>query len=279
MTRLTKNTNNHRDRQPAIDKVSNKTFRDFMKTAHSGSENLQYGINYYVNQENKDKFKYENHLNYSDKQSKLIQQRNKQFNQLMQADDSFEKICLKITAKSTFISGLGSNHITETGINLHPTYGVPFIPGSMLKGVVNNWLIRSSELNKQLIPLLALTGLEGEDENEESQGSKGLLVFHDCFFSQLELKNDIMTPHYGTYYESGIFVEEDQTNPVKFKTVDFKNETELWVTWDKTTVVDDKIKLAKIIIKAIEETGLGAKTNVGYGVFQLKLNEQLSGIS
>lgn len=265
-----------------VNKVSNKTFRDFMA---EGSNNLQYGINYHVNQKDNGKFFYQESLKFSINQSRLIQNRNKQFDDLMKSNDDFESICLTVTATSPFISGLGAEHITETGIYLHHTYGVPFLPGTMLKGVVNQWLEKASKMDESFIPLRQLTGLEENEGSENSQeeenqrGSKGLLIFHDCFFSQLELKKDIMTPHFGSYYGSSKnFVEEDRPVPVKFNAVEFKGNAHLWVSWDKSTKIDDKEKLSKIIAKAIEETALGAKTNVGYGRFKATINKELSGV-
>lgn len=265
------------ERRNVVSKISNKTFRDFMKQASAGSKNLQYGINYYINQNDKQKFSYQDTILLSNEQSQLIKQKNRQFDNLMQRNNHIEKLCLTLKAKSSFISGLGASHVTETGINLHSTYGVPFLPGTMLKGIVNQWLYKASKIDAAFSEILLLTGLE-EDEVSGHTSSKALLHFHDCFFSKIQLKEDIMTPHFQSYYGAdGKFLEEDQTNPVKFKAVEFQDEAKLWITWDKSTIIDDKEKLAQIIIKAIEETGMGAKTNVGYGAFEVEYDPNVGG--
>src|SRR5205085_8112131 len=41
--------------------------------------------------------------------------------------------------KGRMIVGLGSESVLETSISLHRTYGVPYIPGSALKGLAANY--------------------------------------------------------------------------------------------------------------------------------------------
>src|SRR5205085_10984928 len=41
--------------------------------------------------------------------------------------------------KGRMIVGLGSESVLETSITLHHTYGVPYIPGSALKGLAANY--------------------------------------------------------------------------------------------------------------------------------------------
>lgn len=43
-----------------------------------------------------------------------------------------------LTAESRLIIGLGAQNTLETGITLHPIYGVPYIPGSALKGMARS---------------------------------------------------------------------------------------------------------------------------------------------
>lgn len=248
--------------------ISNATFREFVKRSGQKSNNLHYGINYYVHQVTRNytnKFEYADNIQYSPVQRDVMKQRNAMFDQAIQAS---KLNCLKIelTAKSPYISGLGLDHVTETGMILHHTYGVPYLPGTMIKGVVNQWLHKIAHQDASLAPLLSLTGIE-ESPEDETEGAKSLLTFHDCFFNEMKIKDDIMTPHFSEYYQNSNFIEESSPNPVKFKVVQFENTAHLWVTWSNQVEVDDKNKLGQLICKAIKETGLGAKTTVGYGYF------------
>lgn len=48
---------------------------------------------------------------------------------------------LKLTTKSRLVVGLGDESVYETSIRLHRNYGVPYIPGSALKGVTKHYAI------------------------------------------------------------------------------------------------------------------------------------------
>ena len=45
-----------------------------------------------------------------------------------------------VTAERLII-GLGTDHVAETGLLLHHVYGLPYIPGSALKGITRAWAI------------------------------------------------------------------------------------------------------------------------------------------
>src|SRR5437764_360207 len=47
--------------------------------------------------------------------------------------------CVELRVTGRLIVGLGADNILETGITLHHTYGVPFIPGSGLKGLAAHY--------------------------------------------------------------------------------------------------------------------------------------------
>lgn len=269
MARNNKNNRANGHNNSTIVKKSNSTFTEFMKKASQQQKNLHYGINYYVNYSNK--FNYEENIQVNREQLKLVDHRNQLFNQAIEKNTNLNKISLKINSKSSFISGLGANHITETGLNLHQTYGVPYLPGQMIKGVVNNWLEKTKDHYSEIEPLLQLAGIE-ENKEQYIAGSKGYLTFHDVFFSEFKLKNDIMTPHYNEYYSSGDkFTEMQNPVPIQFKVVDFEVPANLWVTWGNDVKIDDPNQLKLLIKKAIEETGLGAKTSLGYGQFNVEI--------
>lgn len=44
-------------------------------------------------------------------------------------------------ADSRLLVGLGNAHVKETHLNLHHTYGVPYIPGSSLKGICRHYVV------------------------------------------------------------------------------------------------------------------------------------------
>ncbi|MDR0522562.1 MAG: type III-B CRISPR module RAMP protein Cmr6, partial [Planctomycetaceae bacterium] len=98
----------------------------------------------------------------------------------------------EFTVDSRMIIGLGSSNVLEAGITLHQTYGVPYIPGSALKGLTAHYAYEngvSDEHRKWIF---------GE------QDFAGLVQFHDAWLEPKDVKDcllqDVMTPHHQDYY-------------------------------------------------------------------------------
>jgi len=66
--------------------------------------------------------------------------------------------------------GLGVPHPLETGITLHHLYGVPYLPGSAVKGVTRAWRLRA--IAKEFgIPRLAVTEVKRWKNNSHDRGT------------------------------------------------------------------------------------------------------------
>lgn len=111
---------------------------------------------------------------------------------------------------SRFVLGMGIEHPIENGLTWHPTLGVPYLPGSSLKGIVRSW-IREEYGNKEL-----------ENLNFGSQDGVGELIFFDLLPIQpVRLAREIMTPHYGKYYqEKAIPGDWESPVPIQFLAVE-----------------------------------------------------------
>jgi CRISPR-associated protein Cmr6 len=225
--------------------------------------------------------------------------------------------CLKLKTASRLVVGLGAGHVLETSLTLHHIFGIPYIPGSALKGVVRMvsfWKIaekldkKSDEQIKDLQEQLYEGKLSDTDENEilkhkllfGAKNFKGLLVFLDAY---PEIQNnqqifdlDVMTPHYQGYYtKNQVPGDWENPNPIPFLTVKKGITFCFNVLFDKfraesiLTLKDDEFpnqakniirewfndNLSKIsdnviewIEKALTEFGVGAKTRLGYGIFE-----------
>jgi CRISPR-associated protein Cmr6 len=166
--------------------------------------------------------------------------------------------------KGRMIVGLGAESILETGITLNRTYGVPYLPGSSLKGLAASFAhkrLESADWRKGTGASHRI--LFGDQE------SSGYVTFHDALWipesDQLPFDLDVMTVHYPKYYQgepiapSGI----ESPNPVAFLTTRGRfllavSGPEAWAT----TALD-------ILQDALCEEGLGAKTATGYGRMEL----------
>ena len=189
------------------------------------------------------------------------------------------------------IVGLGSESVYETSITLHHIYGIPYIPGQAIKGVVRNWVI-IEEFNQDENEALKDKGfclVFGSPENSKIGEHKGNIIFFDAFpmyMNKENIKVDIMNPHYGDYY-SGKKVNGDPVppadylnpNPIPFLTVEgTKFQFILGIKEKNNVEIDDgKFRgqnilevVEKYLKEALEEHGIGAKTAVGYGYMKEK---------
>ena len=93
-----------------------------------------------------------------------------------------------------FATGLGLNNPVENGMAWHHTLGVPYLPGSSVKGLVRGWAEQwldypsQDEINRIFGP----REVENEHEAAESVGS---VIFFDALpAAPVRLAADVMTP-------------------------------------------------------------------------------------
>ncbi|WP_243189977.1 type III-B CRISPR module RAMP protein Cmr6 [Clostridium faecium] len=189
------------------------------------------------------------------------------------------------------VVGLGNPSVTETSMTLHNIYGIPYIPGQALKGVVRSYFlqlysnIEKNEFNKITIDnkkydfKKMYKWIFGEDISEDDN-NKGNLIFFDSFpTSKITVERDIMTPHYTDYYENGKDpIDIFEPNPISFYTVkDTKFNFMFALSKKEINISEDefidyknfKSFILELIQNAFEEHGIGAKTSIGYGYFNI----------
>src|SRR5690554_5154643 len=127
--------------------------------------------------------------------------------QLFATLDEESALVLDATTVAPFTTGLGNAHPLENGFAFLNPYGLPYLPGSGVKGVLRraagelasgDWG-ESSGWNDATIT--ALFGLESGDN--ESEHLRGALRFWDVI-PQIKgdcLSVEIMTPHQKHYYQ------------------------------------------------------------------------------
>jgi CRISPR-associated protein Cmr6 len=160
------------------------------------------------------------------------------------------------------IIGLGAAHPQETSMTLHHLYGIPYIPGSAIKGVTRHWVVFYKFNNN-----------ERDAENDEdfknifgTQKAQGKVIFMDAYPSdEITLKIDIMNPHYPDYYsKNSPPADWQKPNPIKFLTVER--------TKFKFVLLSKEQKLLEKahswLSNALTNFGIGAKTSLGYGIFE-----------
>jgi len=166
-----------------------------------------------------------------------------------------------------FVTGLGNNHPVENGFSWHHTLGIPYLTGAAVKGMVRAWC----EVWEDGIDIQTWFG-----DTEQS----GELIFFDAVpTAPVQLKADIMTPHYGDWYAKGGEIKDVSSEPEKVP-ADWHDPVPVpFLVVDKGAsfqfavakrVEDSKIDLSEVmkaLTQALEWIGAGAKTAAGYGRF------------
>jgi CRISPR-associated protein Cmr6 len=194
------------------------------------------------------------------------------------------------------IVGLGASHPQETSMTLHHIFGIPYIPGSALKGASRHYMIWKfvdeneeelksllgksnfaellKELNKALEKEKNLTVSVGNISFKDlihifgTQNRQGKIIFFDAYpIEEIKLKIDIMNPHYPDYYTKDKPPTDWQNPiPIKFLTVEDTKFRFYLAAKDKDQNLLNHAR--KILNDALLNYGVGAKTSLGYGLFE-----------
>lgn len=175
--------------------------------------------------------------------------------------DCVMKFGKAIAHQQRIVIGTGNENVLETAVTLHRTYGVPYLPGSALKGLTASFARKYYGVN------------HWQKESEEyklvfgNTDESGCIVFFDAlpFYAEKLLHQDVLTPHHPKYYQPGSTVppaDWDDPNPVPFLSATGEylvalaapKGGEAWLN-----VVFDMLR------EALKELGVGAKTSSGYG--------------
>jgi len=176
-------------------------------------------------------------------------------------------LALSFETQGPMVSGLGRSHPVENGFAWHHLLGVPYLPGSSVKGMVRSyvtcWLDGPNEVDET-----DLMRIFGPRKGSIQVGS---VIFLDALpVIPVRLKAEIMTPHYGPYY-TGTKPEPPadwhSPVPIPFLAVDVHQEFLFGVLPRGPGDNEDCQKASEWLSEALEAMGGGAKTASGYGRF------------
>lgn len=172
---------------------------------------------------------------------------------------------------SRLVVGLGGEGVLETSLTLHRTYGVPYIPGSALKGLASRYAHLYLEGEVWRRDLANFRRGEAQAALFGTTEEQGLVVFFDALPlpGKWRLNPDLLNPHHPAYYrgEDEPPADWDSPTPIPFLSVTGtfllalapapgvdREAARPWLeaTW-------------RILIWALKEEGVGAKTSSGYG--------------
>lgn len=168
------------------------------------------------------------------------------------------------------ICGMGGNspYGNIQLFRLHHVFGIPYIPASVIKGSLRNYIILEQfrgdeEKAEETVEFRELFGT-----NANGMQAEGKIVFFDAFPSRFKMGLDVQTPHFKKYYEGENPNPLDDENPVPLFLTCLQNaefqiyiscrEEEIWARFEKT--------LDRAVKGVFEDYGIGAKTSLGYGI-------------
>jgi CRISPR-associated protein Cmr6 len=178
--------------------------------------------------------------------------------------ESKEGILINLQSISKLLIGFGNSHPVENSLTFHHTLGIPYIPGSSLKGAVKSFCLNYLNVENSLV-----NNIFGCSNNKSI--GLGSIHFLDIIPSKkIQLVKDIMTPHYNQYYQSSKNIPGDwyAPNPIRFVAIKEQSRFQTGIIPKNSNAKENLEIVEKWMIETLETSGLGAKTSVGYGRFQ-----------
>lgn len=167
-----------------------------------------------------------------------------------------------LTLDTRLFIGLTGGGMLETGCAIAHTYGVPYIPGSSVKGVVSAH-VRRGPFSAHVDVCNEIFGAEPSETNP--LGLSGVVTFHDAWWvpkaGKKPLVQEVVTTHHLKYYGTEGETSADLDSPIP--------NAQIAVRGSFLFVLEGSpawMNLAKQMLEdALYHSGIGAKTAAGYG--------------
>jgi CRISPR-associated protein Cmr6 len=181
---------------------------------------------------------------------------------------------VQLRTTGPFVTGLGINHPVENGFLWHHTLGVPYIPGSSIKGLLRSWVEEWEDREDKKDMLFKWFGSVEKGAVTATKSQAGGFVFLDALPVKCpDLAADILTPHMGGWYNEGSSkpntaetLPADWHDPVPSPFLVVKDAVfSFGVIPTNKEAAKDMAELRQMLLEALEWLGIGAKTAVGYG--------------
>lgn len=171
---------------------------------------------------------------------------------------------LLATSLSPAICGMGERTPGENGLTLHPVYGVPYLPGTSLKGILRAWVLSQDwdagwqEGGEHFCTLFGKGGDAGSAAVVDILDALPIPGSH-------MLTLDVLTPHHKEYYEGkGAPLGWENPVPIQFLAASQGVRYRIIIEGDPGWVE----KAAEWLALALADRGIGAKSRAGYGRFK-----------
>ncbi|MCA9999945.1 MAG: type III-B CRISPR module RAMP protein Cmr6, partial [Anaerolineales bacterium] len=171
-------------------------------------------------------------------------------------------ICREAVVQGRMAVGLGAESVIETAVRLHHTYGVPFIPGSSLKGTARAYAA-------QTLAGAWGKGSEAFDTLFGRQDRVGITVFYDALPvpGSYKIHNDVMTVHHPNYYQDKGEAPADWDSPIPIPFLSVSGR--FLIALHAPNYPEWTSAAMGILQMALAQSGVGGKTSSGYGRFDI----------
>ena len=195
--------------------------------------------------------------------------------------------------KSRLLVNLAGGVIENANIALHPHFGVPYLPGSAVKGIARHaawcaWVKagRDVESAKRLAQVFGFpTGDFNKDDLNDQKTLDGFLRQHGevehagCVaflpafpIGKGQLEVEVCASHHSEYYKKNkartVATDDESVIPLFFPAVAAGTEFRFTLV-PLRGCQDEQLKWARQwLIEALTQNGAGAKTAAGYGWFE-----------
>ena len=180
-----------------------------------------------------------------------------------------------IISTTKALLGTGNTSVHEFGVNLNKPWGVPYLSGTTLKGLVSSYLAsnggqdwwKSNKDSKKSDYQIQLFGGEREQDGKIYSGS---IIFNDAWIypesNEKWFVNDIINVHHQQYYGERRLPDGTE-NPVPVKIAALKMNLKFFVSIHGNQ--KERLFVKSVLKRALMEEGIGGKTAVGYGRFKI----------
>ena len=199
-------------------------------------------------------------------------------------------LTLHAEAVAPFSTGLGNEHPLENGFAFLNPYGLPYLAGSGVKGVLRRaarelaageWGDTQGWSAAAIDALFGKVGKTEAESDENADFQRGALMFWDVLplVAGDALQVEVMTPHQSHYHQKGESPHESGSPiPINFLTVPPGSKFSFHIQCDLPflrRLVPDLARedrwqtlLTAALAHAFQWLGFGAKTAVGYGAMK-----------
>jgi len=184
---------------------------------------------------------------------------------------------VRITPRWRMVVGHGEDTAHETSLTMSPTWGVPIIPGSALKGVAASQAraAHGDPLPDRIARLFG-TPRPGESTVDDVVATRGAVTVLDALpVGPPDVVVDVLTPHVKPYYDKDAAkqpkeppAEYHSPVPVRFLAV-AATAFQCWLVGPK----GDVGCFAALLQGGADDLGIGGKTAAGYGYCAVEVQQ------